>query len=349
MLVIDVPQGLKPSSFKLANRSAGSAAPPKIKNCCSLLAHTPLFPCHRRLIRYPIETPMAMIGKTRQGLSKRKPGKIVEEYDSGAGKARGILRRTMAEGSIQHFRRDPAPELTPWIMHYWMIHWDMRGCKPHLAENLPHPNVHLIFENGKKGVVSGVQKRRFSRVLDDKSWVFGVKFRAGGFRPFFGKPVSGLSDKTIPARRIFGKEIKEFEAIALSPCPDEAKIAAANKFFLARIPKPDKTIALASELVDLILSNIEIKTVDDLVERCGIGKRTLQRIFREYVGASPKWVVCRYRLHEVVEKLNSGQKLDWARLALDLGYFDQAHLINDFKKLVGCTPKQFVKQVVENR
>jgi len=70
---------------------------------------------------------------------------------------------------MQHFRRDPAPELAPWIMHYWMIHWDLRGCKPHLAENLPHPNVHLIFENGKNGVVSGAQTRRFSRVLDDKS------------------------------------------------------------------------------------------------------------------------------------------------------------------------------------
>jgi len=281
-----------------------------------------------------------MIGKTRQG-----PIKIVEEYDSGAGKARGILRRTMAEGTMQHFRRDPAPELAPWIMHYWMIHWDMRGCKPHLAENLPHPNVHLIFENGKKAVVSGVQTRRFSRVLNDKSWVFGVKFRAGGFRPFFGKPISELADKTIPARRVFGKEIREFEIVALSSCPDEEKITAANEFFLARTPKPDKTIALARKLVDLILREIEIKTVDDLVERSGIGKRTLQRIFREYVGASPKWVVCRYRLHEVVEKLNSGHKLDWARLALDLGYFDQAHLINDFKALVGCTPRQFVKQV----
>jgi AraC-like DNA-binding protein len=285
-----------------------------------------------------------MIGKTRQ-----KPQQIVEEYDSGAGKARGILRRTMAEGRMQHFRRDSAPELAPWIMHYWMIHWDLRGCKPHLAENLPHPNVHLIFENGKNGVVSGVQTRRFSRVLDDKSWVFGVKFRAGGFRPFFGKPVLELADRTIPARQVFGSEIEEFETTALSSRPDEEKLAAANDFFLARIPKPEKTIALAGELVDLILRDIEIKTVDDLVQRSGIGKRTLQRVFREYVGASPKWVVCRYRLHEVVEQLNSGEELDWGQLALDLGYFDQAHLINDFKALLGCTPAQFAKQVAANR
>lgn len=285
-----------------------------------------------------------MIGKTRQD-----PKQIVEEYDSGAGKARGILRRTMAEGRMQHFRRDPVPELAPWIMHYWMIHWDLRGCKPHLAENLPHPNVHLIFENGKNGVVSGVQTRRFSRVLDDKSWVFGVKFRAGGFRPFLGKPVLELADRTIPARHVFGSEIKEFETTALSFRSDEEKIAAANEFFLARIPKPEKTLALAGELVDLILRDIEIKTVDDLVQRSGVGKRTLQRVFREYVGASPKWVVCRYRLHEVVEQLNSGEELDWAQLALDLGYFDQAHLINDFKALLGCTPAQFAKQVAANR
>lgn len=290
-----------------------------------------------------------MIGKTRQALAKNeaseKRSTVVEAYDPRAGKARGILRRATVEGTIQHFRRDPSPDLASCIAHYWMIHWDMRGCKPHLAENLPHPNVHLIFENGKSGVVSGVQTHRFSRVLDDKSWVFGVKFRAGGFQPFFGKAVSELADKTISASLVFGREIEEFESIALSSCPDEEKIAAANEFFLGRIPKPDKTIALATELVDLILRDIEIKTVDDLVERSGIGKRTLQRIFREYVGASPKWVVCRYRLHETVEKLNSGQKLDLAQLAVGLGYFDQAHLINDFKALVGCTPAQFVKQI----
>ena len=65
----------------------------------------------------------------------------------------------------------------------------------------------------------------------------------------------------------------------------------------------------------------------------------------EYVGVSPKWVIRRYRLHELIERFNSGEKLDWAQLALVLGYFDQAHLINDFTTIIGYSPTQYRKLV----
>ncbi|HEY6386183.1 MAG TPA: helix-turn-helix domain-containing protein [Candidatus Acidoferrum sp.] len=115
-----------------------------------------------------------------------------------------------------------------------------------------------------------------------------------------------------------------------------------------RCVKPDKAIDLAGLLVERILQEREIKTVNELSRQAGIGKRSLQRIFNEYVGVSPKWVILRYRLHELLEKFNSGEQLDWLRLALDLGYFDQAHLINDFKSIVGYSPTQYQKLVAEN-
>jgi AraC-like DNA-binding protein len=127
---------------------------------------------------------------------------------------------------------------------------------------------------------------------------------------------------------------------------EDEMIAAANAFFLPRLPAPpDETIVLAGELVGRILEDRAIKTVDDLVSRAGIGKRTLQRVFNEYVGVNPKWVIRRYRLHELIERVHDGkQPVDWAQLALELGYFDQAHLINDFRSIVGYSPVQYQKQ-----
>ncbi len=81
--------------------------------------------------------------------------------------------------------------------------------------------------------------------------------------------------------------------------------------------------------------------MEDLARRSALGKRTLQRLFGEYIVVSPKWVIRRYRLHEAIERLRSGERLDYAQLALELGYFDQAHLINDFKFLLGYTPAGF--------
>jgi AraC-like DNA-binding protein len=284
----------------------------------------------------------SMIGKTRQ----KSAAQIEEVFDPEVGMARGVLRRPMPKGKLRHVRRSPAKDLTNWIAHYWMIHWDLRGCEPHVAESLPHPNVHIIFENGGS-VVCGVHTSKFSRLLEGRSQVFGIKFRPGGFRPFLPAPVSSLANRIIPAKRIFGKEICALEEILLSSAKEAEKVKAANAFFRARQPKPDKTIALAGQLVGQILTDPNIKTVNDLVTRAGIGKRSLQRIFSEYVGVSPKWVIRRYRLHEAIEQFNSESRPDWAQIALELGYFDQAHLINDFKSLVGYSPTEYQKLVAK--
>ena len=122
-------------------------------------------------------------------------------------------------------------------------------------------------------------------------------------------------------------------------------IETANIFFRERLPKADETVQLVDRIVRNILEDRELKTVDDLVERTGMTKRSLQRVFNEYVGVSPKWVIRRYRLHELVERLNSEEQPDWCQLALELGYFDQAHLINDFKSIVGYSPTKMPQAV----
>lgn len=278
-----------------------------------------------------------MIGKTRQ-----QPAAEVEEvYDPEVGKGRGMLRRPLRAGKMRHARRRPADDLSHLIAHYWMIRWDLRGCEPHVAESLPHPNVHLIFEPSGS-VVAGVHTHKFSRVLEGQSQVFGIKFKPGGFRPFLTFPTSKLADRMVPVHRILGKEVNALQDVVLSSKSENEKVEAANAFFRARLPQLDKAITLAGELVERILQEHDIKTVDDLVERAGIGKRSLQRLFNEYVGVSPKWVIRRYRLHELVERSNSGEEPDWSQLALELGYFDQAHLINDFRSITGYSPTEYL-------
>jgi AraC-like DNA-binding protein len=228
-----------------------------------------------------------------------------------------------------------------------MITWDLRGLAPHIAETLPHPNIHVVFEKDSS-VVSGIQTRKFSRLLEGRCQVFGIKFKPGGFRPFLKSSVSSLADSTVPANRIFGKAIDALTTILASSRRASEKVSAANTFFRARIPEPDDTIALAGQLVARILAEPTIKTVDHLATCTGIGKRSLERLFNEYVGAGPKWVIRRYRLHELIEKFDPRTQPNWAQLALDLGYFDQAHLINDFKSMVGYTPTQYQSQIAKH-
>lgn len=294
---------------------------------------------------------MAKIGKTRQQSAARiqkneaqkgqaQNSEVEEVYDPEVGKSRGMFRRPLRAGKMRHARRRPADDLSHLIAHYWMIRWDLRGCEPHIAESLPHPNVHVIFEPSGS-VVAGVHTHKFSRVLEGQSQVFGVKFKPGGFRPFLKFAVSKLADRMVPVQQVFGGEVNALRDVVLSSKSEKERVQAANAFFRARLPKPDQTIALAGTLVERILQERDIKTVDDLVDRSGIGKRSLQRLFNEYVGVSPKWVIRRYRLHELIERANAGVEPDWPQLALDLGYFDQAHLINDFRSITGYSPTEY--------
>ena len=102
-------------------------------------------------------------------------------------------------------------------------------------------------------------------------------------------------------------------------------------------------------IVHALLYDRSVARVDDVATRFGLSSRALQRLFQRYVGVSPKWVLQRYRLHEAAERIASGSAIDWATLALDLGYSDQAHFIRAFKALVGRTPGEYAEGLGELR
>jgi AraC-like DNA-binding protein len=95
--------------------------------------------------------------------------------------------------------------------------------------------------------------------------------------------------------------------------------------------------------VYLVRDDASIRKVEDILHRTGTTKRSLQRLFEQYVGASPKWVIQRYRLHEAAERLKAGS-VSGSRLALELGYADQAHFIRDFKAIVGISPGAYARR-----
>jgi AraC-like DNA-binding protein len=98
-------------------------------------------------------------------------------------------------------------------------------------------------------------------------------------------------------------------------------------------------------LVDAVVADMRAAqpgtTVAEIAARHSVSARTLQRVFRRFVGVGPKWVLQRHRLHDAIEQLGAGRGTDWTRLALDLGYFDLAHFIRDFRAVVGRTPAQY--------
>ena len=122
-----------------------------------------------------------------------------------------------------------------------------------------------------------------------------------------------------------------------------AAASAAEAFLLARLPRPDARAQLARTIVARILEDRELTQVDAVAREAGMSVRSLQRLFQDYVGVGPKWVILRYRLHDAMERLESNQAVDLAALALALGFYDQAHFIKAFRALLGQTPAVYAQ------
>ena len=126
-----------------------------------------------------------------------------------------------------------------------------------------------------------------------------------------------------------------------SPVPDRERAAALDRFLLALAPAPDPKVARATALAHRIRTDRTVRRVAELARSEGVSVRSLQRLFADYVGVSPKWVILRYRVHEALEQATVAAEVDWARLAAELGYSDQAHLVRDFTATIGVPPTAY--------
>ncbi len=256
---------------------------------------------------------------------------------------RGVLHVGRGEPDPRLERFEASPRLRPFIEHYWSVAWENQPAVT--RETVPHPSVHLSLETGRSEL-HGVWRRRFTRVIEGTGRVLGTKFRPGGFRPFMKESADRLTGKVVPPSAIFGPAIDTLEAEAAA-CPKACDAFERIDAFLARLdPQSTPELERVTQIAELIAQDRSITRVEMLVDRFDTGLRQLQRLFREYVGVSPKWVIQRQRLIEAAERLRTGDaSLDFASLALDLNYADQPHFIRDFKNLIGKTPADYHKSM----
>lgn len=250
----------------------------------------------------------------------------------------GLLHFRASTQLSGYWRYLPSPDLEPYVEHFWTIEWDLP--EPALRETLPYPAAHIILEPGI-AQLAGVHTAKFSRMLAGRSRVLGTKFRPGGLRPFVRQPTSAFTNRVLELVDVFGEPAAGLDARALAHADHHAAIAVVEAFLRNLEPRPDSTLPRVRAIAERIASDRGMRRVEQLAAEFGCSARTLQRLFGQYVGVSPKWMIRRYRLQEAAERAAQSSSMDWPRVALELGYADQAHFIRDFKQLVGQTPADY--------
>jgi AraC-like DNA-binding protein len=232
--------------------------------------------------------------------------------------------------SQRHTFIAPSGDLARYVERYWAVTWDYE--RPYRQLVAPLPNVHLTLRDGR-AELHGPSSAHVHRELTGSGSVFGVAFRPGMFGPFLDGPVANLRDRVVDATTVFGPR-----------SPDPVDVVSVERYLRAHLPVADPAAEHAARMVAMIADDTGLTTVDALARRCGTSVRRVQRLFAEYVGIGPKWVIRRYRLQEVTVRLADGAQIDWAALAAELGYADQPHLSRDFRKIFGEPPTHYARR-----
>src|SRR5262245_36041222 len=120
-------------------------------------------------------------------------------------RGRGVLNPHASTEHFTHVLHTPHPDLAAAVEEYWTVSWDLRNRPSFTAETLPNPSVNAVIESPTSNVW-GVWTRKFQRELHGLGYACAIKFRAGGFYPFFRRPLSELTDRAVPFTSIFGDD-----------------------------------------------------------------------------------------------------------------------------------------------
>jgi AraC-like DNA-binding protein len=166
----------------------------------------------------------------------------------------------------------------------------------------------------------------------------GVRFHPNGAQAFLRFPLDEVAGRILPLEDIWGGFAREVLS-RLESAHDP--IHQIENFLLAMLRPVDNDGVLGLAL-DAILRSNGAAQVEDLASRAGISRRQLERVFLRRVGIGPKLFSRIVRF----QRLLRAPQCDWAVMAADSGYFDQAHLIHDFREFTGQTPMAWRRQQV---
>jgi len=250
-------------------------------------------------------------------------------------------------------RSDVGPILRPFVQHLWEVRWDRGDGPPGSSQTIPFPSVNLTVEAGAPGEVRhghrlpavllhGVVTRTFRIVLDGAGWACGVKFHPGGWSAWSGLDASRSTDRVVPAGPLLDPlQLGGLGTAVLAAFGAQERHAALRRVLERHAPEPDADHLRLRDLVDRMRDDPALVRVEQLPELVGWSPRTLQRNFRTRVGVSAKWVLARFRLQEAAVALERDPAVNLAELSVRLGWHDQAHFTNDFRRMLGTTPARY--------
>jgi AraC-like DNA-binding protein len=243
--------------------------------------------------------------------------------------------------------REYAPSAA--LANYVECYWSRGGFPdvPGTPRVLPDGCIDILFEfasgQGRAYVIGPMTRALVIGNTRPDQYV-GVRFRPGGAFAFFDLPMHALTDARIELADVW-QDAAELEESVNDSVSVSRQVQLLDQMLCARLSsiRPlDQQIQLA---ISSLKSSSGLIPIDTLSSGLGITRQHLNRKFQAHIGLNSKTFARIVRMHHLLATARNLIQVDWCMLALETGYYDQAHMIDDFRDLCGISPARYLASV----
>ena len=246
----------------------------------------------------------------------------------------------------------PGPRLAPYVQCYWTITASATpsffnrvcpdGCADIIVDLAAKPATGG-YGDGRSSYTVGTMQSASSVEMRGKVHLLGVRFRPGGAKRFFQLPMYELTDRTVLLREVWGGA-DQLERVVRDARSDADRIHRLEAMLLYRLGRSEEPAPALRHAVGYIGQTGGTRSISQVEQAVGVGARRLERYFREGLGVTPKLFSRVVRFRRTLALMRGDQHPSWSRLAIEAGYYDQAHLIREVRVLSGATPAELAAE-----
>jgi AraC-like DNA-binding protein len=210
-----------------------------------------------------------------------------------------------------------------------------------------HDNATLrVVQSCHRSWVSGVRAQPITIPSGRDSRMLVVAFRKGAAHPFYPFPMNEIMDTVVNADLVFGRGILSLREQLLEARSVDAMFYLVERFLLQQAGdrvNSGNASRCVEYAIDYLARGLYDASLQSLAEAIGYSQKHFIGLFKRQVGATPKQYLRILRFQRAVQGLETASSPDWSGFALQNGFYDQAHFINDFRGFSGFSPAEYLR------
>ena len=251
---------------------------------------------------------------------------------------------------------NPSAILSPYIKQYWGIEDCQKPGDENIQRIIPNGMMSMTFYLSdcpqplnhhqsaiENATISGHCKGFYDLKITGNLKLFSVSFKPLGAWMFFDLPMNELFDCIIPVRYLLKENIDNLENELFEAVEFQDKVRLVEAFLIALLKKKTNHYEEKRmiESIGLINQKRGIVGVDTLASCACLSRKQFERTFQECIGTTPKQFMRVVRFQNTLHFRSKNSLLRLTDMAYECGFFDQSHMINEFRNLSGLTPTQY--------